>query len=67
MDLAGAHADANRSEMITRDEAKLIRIYLNAGGSVYPSACRRGSFYVSQLNLEQVFTEQLKESEAPHG
>jgi hypothetical protein len=43
--------------MITREEAKLIRQYLDEGGVVYDGLCKPGSYWISQLQIEQIFTE----------
>lgn len=47
--------------MITRDEAKQIRDYLRHGGVVYPGICRRGSYVMTRLRLDQYFTLPYKE------
>ena len=41
--------------MMSRDEARALRRYLNDGGVVYPGLCRYGSFLIHRLALEKLF------------
>jgi len=48
--------------MITRDEAKAIRQYLNEGGVQYDGLCKPGSYWIAKLKLDTIF-----EPKEPHG
>ncbi len=40
---------------MSRDEVKQIRDYLDHGGLVYDGLCRRGSYWIHALKLEEEF------------
>lgn len=47
--------------MITRDEAKTIRSYLQQGGRIYDGMCKPGSYWIAKLELDKIFSKE------PHG
>jgi hypothetical protein len=50
--------------MMTRDEAKQIRQYIDEGGVLYEGLCKPGSYVIEQLQLDRLFDT---EREVLHG
>lgn len=50
--------------MMSRDDARALRQYLNEGGVVYPGLCRYGSYLINRLSLDKIFESK---DEVAHG